>query len=729
MAVAGWWRRRRFACAGLLLYTIIASGIMAPLASREIPSTPAQDLCNHVSGIIEARRALAEGQFPIRVAPDQNQQTRYPIFQFYGNLPYTLGGAAYLATNGDPYRIWKLEVIAFLVLGGLYTYRLARMFTRQPLAALAAGSVFITAPYVLTDIHGRYAFPEIVSFMLLPAVFYYSMRCFVVRRLGPILAGGVSWSALILSHNVTFLYAGIYFGLFFLSWFKPRRKTVFRGLRVGAALALGLVLTAWSIVPQLILVPDLCYGLHTDVFKNGWLTPLGVLLAPSVTLPVHVPTIYIGEPQHFGLQVGWPILAAVGLSMWHWRSPQASHHGRRAVMTRMLVLFGLAFLMTWMPFDLWRALPDLFNYVQFSYRLLMFVVLWGSLLAAYALTLALEGRMRPIHLAAIVIGLGWTAGPYMAPHKTEPHITVAQEIAHPEMGRGGAGATYAMSAAKLAQTTLLHPDIDWPNPATGGLLDTMEYYRYGRIYAAFPGPRPGDALRLEGTVSPDVKAPLRLAILVDGAAVATPELSPGPFQLTVPLPSAPDKQRIIVAVQGDPILTPSPPPHPTPFRKASFTLNHLAMQTEHKPMAPASLLPAETVRAQMLFGNPTTLRVETAQPSMVQLPVVYYPGMLHVDVDGRHVRVQHLGRYVAVELPPGQHVVTVRFVGVVWANALSSIAWTGVALFALALAARRFIRLRGMKPTRRTSSVMRILRAGLPRTKAPASPIPSASEL
>src|SRR5215213_433345 len=76
----------------LLLYLLVILIMLAPLASASMPDSPAQDLANHVSGIIEARNALAEGQFPIRVAPNQINRERYPIFQFYGNLPYMAGG-------------------------------------------------------------------------------------------------------------------------------------------------------------------------------------------------------------------------------------------------------------------------------------------------------------------------------------------------------------------------------------------------------------------------------------------------------------------------------------------------------------------------------------------------------------------------------------------------------------------------------------------------------------
>src|SRR5438874_2629637 len=102
-------RRRSGALIGLLLlYLVVVLAMLSPLASDVMPDSSAQDLANHVSGIIEARNALAEGQFPIRVAPNQLNRERYPIFQFYGNLPYTVGGLLYWATDINPYLVWKI---------------------------------------------------------------------------------------------------------------------------------------------------------------------------------------------------------------------------------------------------------------------------------------------------------------------------------------------------------------------------------------------------------------------------------------------------------------------------------------------------------------------------------------------------------------------------------------------------------------------------------------------
>src|SRR5438128_1419771 len=169
---ARWLRRRQTGAAALLLYTLLAVAMMAPLAPDVLPFTGAQDIGNHVSGIIEAKNALAEGQFPIRVAPHQNHNERYAIYQFYGNLPYTVGG--------------------------------------------------------------------------------------------------------------------------------PRARWRRRGLRVGAGYGLGLVLSAWYVAPQQTLLPHMCEGLAPPVGHVAWLTPLGVLLAPSVALPDHLGTIYIACQEHFG---------------------------------------------------------------------------------------------------------------------------------------------------------------------------------------------------------------------------------------------------------------------------------------------------------------------------------------------------------------------------------------------------------------------------------------------
>jgi hypothetical protein len=70
---AGRLRRGKATAAVLGLYLFLTLAVLSPLAPRDMPDSGSHDLANHVSGIVEARNALAEGQFPVRVAPNQNR--------------------------------------------------------------------------------------------------------------------------------------------------------------------------------------------------------------------------------------------------------------------------------------------------------------------------------------------------------------------------------------------------------------------------------------------------------------------------------------------------------------------------------------------------------------------------------------------------------------------------------------------------------------------------------
>jgi len=93
-----------------------------------------------------------------------------------------------------------------------------------------------------------------------------------------------------------------------------------------------------------------------------------------------------------------------------------------------------------------------------------------------------------------------------------------------------------------------------------------------------------------------------------------------------------------------------------------------------------------------------------------------------VEHNGRRVPVHHLGRFVALELPPGEHEIRVRFVGVRWANWVSLAAWAAVALAALAIVG---VRLVGTRSRPRRLFAIRLAREAMMRlirkTGAPVS--------
>jgi len=81
----------------------------------------------------------------------------------------------------------------------------------------------------------------------------------------------------------------------------------------------------------------------------------------------------------------------------------------------------------------------------------------------------------------------------------------------------------------------------------------------------------------------------------------------------------------------------------------------------------------------------TRVEMNVAEPTLLQLPVLYYPGgVLRVRLDGGEVPFGNLGPYVALPLEPGRHFVTVWYAGVGWANLASGIGWAAVAIACVA---------------------------------------------
>src|SRR5687768_5720137 len=100
--------RGRSVTGPLIFFALLAALMLWPLLVSGALVSSGGDLSAHISGIVEARAALAEGQLPLRIAPIANDGTRYPLFAYYGNFPYTAAGLLCHLLRIDPYSAWKI---------------------------------------------------------------------------------------------------------------------------------------------------------------------------------------------------------------------------------------------------------------------------------------------------------------------------------------------------------------------------------------------------------------------------------------------------------------------------------------------------------------------------------------------------------------------------------------------------------------------------------------------
>ncbi|HEY2584611.1 MAG TPA: hypothetical protein VGI81_02460 [Tepidisphaeraceae bacterium] len=543
----------------LLLYLLIGLGILWPYRGKQF--RPAGDLSNVIALSIEAERGWREGQFPVRVAPDTQQRQRYPIFQYYGNFPYSVMGGMSAFLRINPYTGWKLMSLASFLAAGYFTLRLSLWLCGNFRAATLAGAVFLCAPYLMTDLNARGAFAEMLALNLMPAAFYATARCLSSRRPKWICWCAISWTLIGLTHNITYLYGATFAAAFFFP-FLFLGKPVRRAGRLALAGAAHGLMMLWYVLPQFRTVPLLSVrDAAGDPFGMRVLTPMRILLAPVLTN-----TPEGASTPALGLQVGWPILAGVLLALF------ALFHRRRrpfrwVALVCLLLGFFTALFAAWSPVDFWRHLPKPYYFVQFTYRLLVFVVVFGSALTAFGLA-RLFPRRVPTWAVFLMLA---TAGLAVASYVPRGHYVQA------------------------------------------GLVKGLYAY------------------------------PLN-----DGL----PEY----------LPAGP-------AMRATSVSNADPENH-----HWSDHLSGLAAHPVPAGQRPRVGLPLKAVQ----YGAKTRCNYDAEQSVWLDLPVLDYPGMLDVQDNGRRVPYFNSGMYVSLPLEAAKHHITVRFVGVRWANFVSLLATIAV---------------------------------------------------
>ncbi|MBJ7898713.1 MAG: hypothetical protein GC158_02065 [Cyanobacteria bacterium RI_101] len=696
-------RPRRTVLIWVLLLGIIALALLAPLASSKIIFSSSLESVSHVGWIVQAKLALEEGQFPLRVAPLENNGWRYPSFQFYSQFPYTVAGLIYkFITPDNPYSAYRLVLWGSLTLGGLFISRLALALSASPVAALLSGVAYMSAPYFLNNIHARGAFTESVAQGLLPIVLFYSWRVCQRPNLRSAVFAAVAWFALGVTHIITFLYATLFLILLGAVLFcrSPRRrafkKPVFF-ITLSYLWAWGLAL--YFLAPVLLESSSLSIRQQINMispFDTRWMTPLANLLSP-LSLPPE-PTLD-GVAATYGLHpaIGWIFLAGWGaVAYYHLgqKSIPAKLEPARALFTPVLSLFLLAFFLLWSPVDIWAFLPRQLWVTQFTFRFLTHLMWTGALLSAWGIVLIFRQRLDRRHLVLGILIIILLNRPWLPVPKG--NVTVASVMQEPLFRNSGA-LDYLHrlpSRQLLGNSELPVTALDWiPSFGSWNTFLTRNLELFAQFpdptqtqvpagYLArfrYPKPAPGGAPRLilTGRLDPEEDlGPDSVSVDLNQQRLGEINLNQRAFNLDIPLPQIEDKEpdwTLTFTLQ-------SPDPNRPPPRLLIDQFKIIGLTPSD-----SAVTVTQTQNACRRVGAVTQCQVQGDPAAEVaQLPVLYYPRLLRVEINGQpapyfpvHHRDYHL---VGVRLPPGAHTVTVAFRGLVWANFLSAVSWLGLIL-------------------------------------------------
>lgn len=652
----------------LLIIIAFASTVMLlPLASNV--SIPVDlDYLNHISGIIQAKLALAQGQMPLRIAPTDHEGWSYPLFQFYSPTSYMISGFIYRwITPSNPYIAFKVTLWCALFFSGVYMYKLSNWFVQFRPAAILASVVYITTPYTIILIGHIGAFNECIGISIIPAVLYYTLQQYYhPNNIKGFLLTGVAWYCLATIHLLTFLSTSFVTAIFllFLSINNPNRWISLAN--IFFAYLFGCLLAMWFIGPIILLSKYLIISrtFINPAFFYAYAPTLADLLAPSTFF-----TPIIGHTDKLTdsislihPNVGLPILMAVLLSCYVFFQNKTYHHNQATKwLPSLIALFFVIFLLIWSPINFWKWLPQSFRVIQYSWRLLAHTAWIGALLFSFAICWLCHLKLNKLQTFAGIafVILCSATGLFLHEDKLTNYNSVIDSFIP--------GNPYLIDATKYPQFIHLVDSI---------LLDSVKFNNQLTFNSIKPITIPTQWIKtavapfilIEGTIPNNISSPSSITASIGNKTIATYELKSGPMSWNIPI-HLNKKSNASITIN---FKINTKPNVIIPIKEISFggILN------------PANIITANQIQPHCQTQNETTECNIYAQQTtqLIELPIFYYPKLLNITIDGAptpYISIFYKNNVITGIIPhPGKtNIIKIQFRGLLWANYLSAASW------------------------------------------------------
>ena len=332
--------------------------------------------------IAHQAEALRHGTFP-SLSLTTVSAAFYPVYAFYGGTLFAFGGLIALLVGSA---VAAQTIVYLLALAAAYGgwLWLARMAGLRSWPAHAPAILYLTAPYVLTNINVREDLAEVVATSMIPLMVAAALSVLRADRLhaGPAAALAASTIFFGGSHNLTLLWGTtvLAVGVALVAIGVPQARSLVTGrgtLRILSIVIPAMAVNAWYLLPDLAYHADTVIANHIDGWKAVLRGPRPELAAQhllGLSHPGGLPRSQLSTTLPV-LAIAWVAVAAL--------VSRASWHGVWARMLAVLMFLTTA-LLTLMVNPRWiLALPDPWIMIQFSFRLETFVLfgICGSVIA------------------------------------------------------------------------------------------------------------------------------------------------------------------------------------------------------------------------------------------------------------------------------------------------------------------------------------------------------------
>lgn len=190
---------------------------------------------------LEMEKCFFDLQIPCRWVPDMGYGYGFPLFNFYPPLPY-LVGQVFRVLQFSFVDTVKIVFSLSFIISGVTMYYLSKEFFGK-LGGVISGVFYIWAPYHSVDVYVRGAMNEAWALVFFPLIFLYSYKLLNSKfKIQNSILLTLSWSGLLLSHNLMVMIFTPVFAFWCLIWIIKSKnfKIDMVNLLKSGFLALGL---------------------------------------------------------------------------------------------------------------------------------------------------------------------------------------------------------------------------------------------------------------------------------------------------------------------------------------------------------------------------------------------------------------------------------------------------------------------------------------------------------
>jgi len=316
--------------------------------------------------------SFVDGHVPVRWIQRLNENYGYPVTNFLYPLPFYVA-EAFQVVGLSALQSVKAVMILSTVASGIGMFLFLRHKT-TPFVAFLASLVYLVTPYILFDLYSRGSLGEIVSFGIVPFVFYFLEKYLRTKKQLCFFLTAISWALLIISHNSL----ALLFSLLISGYYFAQRSIISKKALATYTLLVALVscMSAWFWLPAL-------YDLQFTRSSTVQISNIGDQFQPLLELS-----------QSLGYVTILVLLTAFVLAIktkkgWYW----------------ICVIFIALLLQLKLTQPIWQTF-HLDRIIQFPFRLLSIVTFAIPVLFAYMLDYGHRVSKKTVHLLATLTVVG-----------------------------------------------------------------------------------------------------------------------------------------------------------------------------------------------------------------------------------------------------------------------------------------------------------------------------------